>query len=106
LQNVIERAVITTQGSKLQLGDNLEPLRAQATAAEEQRPLAPLNGTTTQDGTLSEVERNHIIAILEKTYWRIEGRNGAAEILGINPNTLRSRMRKLGIRRPKLRGDN
>jgi len=104
LQNVIERAVITTQGSRLQLGDNLEPPRAQAAAAGEQHSLAPLNWAIAPNGTLSEVERNYIIATLERTYWRIEGRNGAAEILDINPNTLRSRMRKLGIRRPKLRG--
>jgi len=104
LQNVIERAVITTQGSKLQLGDNLEPLRIQTATAGGQISLSPLNGTIAPNGTLSEVERNYIIAILEKTYWRIEGRSGAAEILGINPNTLRSRMRKLGIQRPKLRG--
>jgi len=104
LQNVIERAVITTQGSKLQLGDNLEPMRAQAATVGGQRGLAPLNVTIAPNGTLSEVERNYITAVLEKTYWRIEGRDGAAEILGINPNTLRSRMRKLGIQRPKLRG--
>jgi transcriptional regulator with GAF, ATPase, and Fis domain len=49
---------------------------------------------------LEEVEREYIILALERTYWRVEGKFGAAELLGLNPNTLRSRMRKLGIRRP------
>jgi PAS domain S-box-containing protein len=52
---------------------------------------------------MDEVEREHILRILEQTYWRIEGPQGAAEILGMNPGTLRSRMKKLGIRRPRTR---
>ena len=47
--------------------------------------------------TLSEAERDHIIATLEKTGWRIKGRNGAAERLGMKPSTLYTRMQKLGI---------
>jgi formate hydrogenlyase transcriptional activator len=50
--------------------------------------------------TLEEVERAYITKVLERTLWRVGGRGGAAEILGLNPNTLRSRMRKLGLRRP------
>jgi chemotaxis protein methyltransferase CheR len=50
---------------------------------------------------LENVERNHIIRALNETKWVIHGRNGAAEILGINPSTLRSRMDKLGIKRPQ-----
>ena len=42
----------------------------------------------------------HILATVERLGWRVEGPGAAAEILGINPSTLRSRMRKLGIRRP------
>ncbi|WP_243689531.1 helix-turn-helix domain-containing protein [Geotalea toluenoxydans] len=49
--------------------------------------------------TIEGMERMHINAILEKTGWRIRGRNGAAEILGLKPTTLNSRMKKLGIRR-------
>jgi transcriptional regulator with GAF, ATPase, and Fis domain len=50
--------------------------------------------------TLENVERNHIVRALNETKWVIHGKKGAAEILGINPSTLRSRMEKLGIERP------
>jgi formate hydrogenlyase transcriptional activator len=50
--------------------------------------------------TMEELERKHIQEILEKTNWRIRGRNGAAEILGLKPSTLYSRMKKLGVKRP------
>jgi transcriptional regulator with GAF, ATPase, and Fis domain len=45
------------------------------------------------------VERGHILRVLEQTKWAIEGEKGAARILGLNPSTLRGRMRKLGIRK-------
>jgi len=47
------------------------------------------------------MEREPILAILREIGWRIEGHNGAAELLGIKPSTLRSRMKKLGIKRPQ-----
>jgi PAS domain S-box-containing protein len=83
LANVIERAVIHTQGSVLQLVDHWEPVIAEP-------------GTTQ---TLEEVEREYIVRTLEQTGWRIEGKSGAATILGLNPSTLRTRMMKLGIQR-------
>lgn len=49
--------------------------------------------------TLEEVERRHIVAVLEARNWRVSGPRGAALILGLNPSTLRSRMKKLGISR-------
>ena len=49
-------------------------------------------------GALEVVERNHILSVLEQTQWAIEGERGAARILGLNPSTLRGRMRKLDIR--------
>ena len=49
--------------------------------------------------TLKQLERGHIVRILQRTHWRIEGAQGAAAILGMNPSTLRSRMHKLGIER-------
>ncbi len=101
LRNVIERAVITTQGARLQLADILEPRPA---IAENSTSYVAEDLVTQGDGTLADVERDYIFAVLERTYWRIEGESGAAEILGINPSTLRHRMRKLGIQRPKLRG--
>lgn len=49
---------------------------------------------------LRDVERRHVLAVLERTGWSIEGANGAAQGLGLSPSTLRSRMKRLGIRRP------
>jgi DNA-binding NtrC family response regulator len=88
LENVIERAVITSHGPTLPLTEILEPADIHPSA-------------TTQGKTMAEIERDHLVRVLEDCYWRIEGKNGAAEILGLNPSTLRGRMRKLGIRRPQ-----
>lgn len=87
LQNVIERAVILARGSVLHVD---EPLDA---AATDNTPLAHVKST------LEEVERRHIMRTLEETNWKISGEGGAAESLGLNPSTLRARMRKLGIKR-------
>jgi len=84
LANVIERAVIHTQGSVLQVVDRFEQI-----------PEEELNTNKTLEG----VEREYIIRVLENTGWRIEGPYGAARILGLNPSTLRTRMLKLGIQR-------
>ena len=50
--------------------------------------------------SLEDVERSHIINVLEDAGWVIDGKRGAAAVLNINPNTLRSRMKKLGIKKP------
>ena len=63
------------------------------------RLRVPPNGTSLD--TLDNVERNHILRTLSETKWVIQGKKGAAEILGINPSTLRSRMEKLGITKPQ-----
>ncbi len=86
LENIIERAVIITQGSTLKIADNLEPLQ-------------PIEPAGTADEGMRDIERKHILKVLEQTRWRIEGKNGAAAILGLNPSTLRGRIRKLGINR-------
>jgi transcriptional regulator with GAF, ATPase, and Fis domain len=75
--------VIHTQGSVLQLVDQWEPVVSEPGATQ----------------TLEEVERDYIVRTLEKTGWRIEGKSGAATVLGLNPSTLRTRMLKLGIQR-------
>jgi PAS domain S-box-containing protein len=85
LANVIERAAISSQGSTLRIG------------GEFTEPGADKLQTTK---TLDELEREHILRIVNETGWRIEGRQGAARILAINPSTLRARMVKLGIQKP------
>lgn len=83
LENVIERAVIISQGRELHV--------------ELTQSSDSMDGS---DETLEAVERAHILRMLEKTHWTIEGKHGAALILGLNPSTLRARMRKLDIKRP------
>ncbi|WP_246399462.1 sigma 54-interacting transcriptional regulator [Geomonas silvestris] len=98
LENVIERAVITSQGSTLQVLDRFDsfPVREQDGAAP-----APdgVGGATGGAGVkaLSVLESDHILSVLLRTGWRIEGKHGAAGLLGINASTLRARMRKFGI---------
>jgi transcriptional regulator with GAF, ATPase, and Fis domain len=85
LANVIERAVISSKGSTLLLA---EPLVSY-----------PTNGRAADLKPLEEMERDYIVRALIETGGRIEGPNGAALLLGLNPSTLRGRMAKLGIRR-------
>ena len=88
LQNVIERAVVLAKGPIVQIDDSM--LRADETVED-----------SSFIETLENVERQHIIRALTETRWVIHGKKGAAEILGINPSTLRSRMDKLGIKKPQ-----
>jgi formate hydrogenlyase transcriptional activator len=89
LQNIIERAVILSKGSTLKV------------------PLSDLKPRTSERGhmdgatTLEEVERRHILAVLEQSHWVVSGPNGAAARLGIKRPTLQFRMQKLGISRPQ-----
>lgn len=87
LENVLERAVINSSGAKLRLMDELKK---------------PSKGFWEGPRTMESVEREHIIRVLEQTNWKVSGKNGATEILGLNRSTLRARMRKLGIQRPHL----
>jgi formate hydrogenlyase transcriptional activator len=94
LQNIVERAMILAPGSSLELGDILLGRR------EETKGVVP---TPERPGTtLGEVESAHIIKVLQDCGWRIRGKEGAAERLGLNRSTLQSRMKKLGIRKPGL----
>jgi len=92
LESVVERAVITSSGPVLRLVDVGERRRAEG--GPEPAARAGAGGKT-----LEENEREHILATLERTAWRVQGEGGAAARLGINPSTLRSRMLKLGIGR-------
>jgi formate hydrogenlyase transcriptional activator len=86
LKNVIERAVIVSEGRVLKLDwwqDN--EFVTEIPAGE----------------TLERVERDHIITVIERCRWKINGDHGAAEVLNMHPNTLRSKMKRLGISRPQ-----
>jgi formate hydrogenlyase transcriptional activator len=86
LSNVIERAVINTQGAVLVLADKLDVPHDNSSQTGDTRSLA-------------EMEREFILQRLEQTNWKIDGIGGAAESLRINSSTLRNRMKKLGIQR-------
>ncbi len=92
LRNVIERAMILSPGSELELKDIL-PVTRKGTGASTRTSEGP-------DASLEEVDRAHIISVLEDCSWRVRGEDGAAERLGLKRSTLQSRMQKLGIRRP------
>jgi transcriptional regulator with GAF, ATPase, and Fis domain len=81
LRNVIERAVILAQGSKLKV----------------ELPISSVSSSS-RSLTMHNVEREHIGSVLEMTGWRVRGKGGAAELLDMKPSTLRSRMAKLGLR--------
>ena len=83
LRNVVEHAMITSQGGTLHL-----------------RPPHPASIEVGASDKLEDVERVHILGVLEKTGWRVTGKGGAAEILGMKRTTLQSKMKKLGIQRP------
>lgn len=87
LENIIERAVVTSTGNKLIPGDWL----SETEPSKSRLKIIPLE----------EMEKQYIIEVLEKSDWKVSGDKGAAKALQINPQTLVSRMKKLGIQKPK-----
>jgi formate hydrogenlyase transcriptional activator len=85
LEHVIERAVILSEGSEL---EPIDWLSSSHSKVGEGKTL-----------TLEEMERQHIVDVLDQTNWRVSGEKGAAKILGLNPTTLEARMKKLDIKR-------
>jgi transcriptional regulator with GAF, ATPase, and Fis domain len=103
LRNVIERAVIVTQGSKLRLIDDLD-WQALELNLHEQVAAHGVFAEPVQAGeTLEQTEYNLILRTLKNVHWKVEGPGGAAELLNLHPSTLRSKMRKLGIERPRYK---
>jgi transcriptional regulator with GAF, ATPase, and Fis domain len=86
LENVLERALILSRGPDLRVDEVLGA------------------GPGAADQSLAAVERAHLLSILRLCHWRINGAGNAAEVLGLHPNTLRFRMKKLAIRRPGSSG--
>jgi len=92
LQNVIERALILSPKGPLDFG-NLLPCRPES----DSESSMTLRKKVVTPMTLGDVEKQHIQRVLEQAEGRINGKGGAAELLAIHPNTLRHKMRKLGI---------
>lgn len=85
LRNVVEHAMIVSPGATL----------------EVRPPTLVVPQSSNDSRNLQEVERRHILRVLEETGWRVAGKGGAAQLLGLKPTTLEARMKKLGIHRPK-----
>ena len=99
LQNVIERAVITSRDGRLNL-DRALPESGKVTATEAVSTEDTANRVRTAK-EFEELERANVIAALEATSWRVAGNGGAAQLLGMKPTTLSSRMKALGIERKR-----
>jgi len=100
LRNVIERAVIISQGSKLSLIDDLD---SQALELDLQKQTDIFAELGQPSETLEQYEYNLILRTLKTVHWKLEGPGGDAELLNLHPSTLRSKMRKLGIERPRYK---
>ncbi len=94
LQNVIERSVITSTDGTLHFDRALlEPIRNASSPTQAAKILTA--------GELEEMEKENFLRALELTGWRISGKDGAAQLLGLKPSTFTSRMKALGIHRPR-----
>ena len=100
---MIERAIILSRGSILELEPDLMPMLASGvlpqTLGGPGEMVQVAEPTSPKFATLEEVERDHILAALKRTGGVVEGPKGAARMLNLHPNTLRHRMDKLGLRR-------
>jgi formate hydrogenlyase transcriptional activator len=108
LQNVLARAVVLSTGPVLRLGDDFlphgGPPQISATTSSYGGNWVSVSSAASLGGgklEMAEMERRHILEVLERTGWIVEGPLGAAAVLKLHPNTLRSRMKKLGIQRPR-----
>jgi transcriptional regulator with GAF, ATPase, and Fis domain len=94
LENVIEHALILSTGPTLHVEDPAGGRRVPRAASKAAASLSLRR--------LDDVEREHIREVLERCGWRVNGDGNAADVLGLHPNTLRFRMKKLGIARPRF----
>ncbi len=106
LENVIERAVILSAGAELEVAAEALPVTIETAHGRDLgvKPGRPqlqdsIRSADADPLTLEEMERRHIVEVLNRTTWKIDGPKGAAGLLKLNPSTLRSRIKKLGIRR-------
>jgi len=101
LENLIERAVVLSAGPALELNAIFpaQPTFAKKPSMPPKAPSAAPPASSARPLSMEEVERAHLLSVLESTQWIIEGPRGAAQALAVSPSTMRSRMKKLGIRR-------
>jgi transcriptional regulator with GAF, ATPase, and Fis domain len=100
LKNVIERAVILSRGDRLRVDLSLPGAGPAAVTPPADTSHPPTAAAFVTDAEMRERQRQNLLAALRMAEWRISGRGGAAELLGIRPTTLTDRMRSLGIEKP------
>ncbi|MCH8218321.1 MAG: sigma 54-interacting transcriptional regulator, partial [Planctomycetes bacterium] len=98
LQNVIERAIITCSAGRLHFDLPTDVMVTRPGATDTPKTTPDIDILTDDD--MRRHERENLLAALQRTKWRISGEGGAAEMLGLKPNTLTSRIKKMGIERP------
>jgi len=99
LENIIERGIIVAKSNVLEMGDWLPMVSHRITPPDS--GMAPKSVESDDEiASLENLERRHIVEVLNKVHWKIRGEKGAAKILSINPTTLEARMKRLGIRKP------
>ena len=93
LESFVQRALISSSGPRLDFTESDE-------SAPESSALIT-TGVAAEPTDLRDAERLHIVKVLEATNWIIDGKRGAAKKMGLAPSTLRSKMKRLGIKRTK-----
>lgn len=100
LRNLIERAVILARGGALEFdlpsGSDASPIAPSSKAVDETNP----DHEFFTESEMQQRERENLLGVLKKSGWKIKGDNGAAELLGVKPTTLLSRIKKMGLKRP------
>jgi transcriptional regulator with GAF, ATPase, and Fis domain len=99
LENIIERAMVLARGPALELPPDclLDPGPSSVSSGRSSVAVPSDLPVSAASGSLEEVRRQHLVRALEQCDWVIEGPGGAARMLGLQPSTLRSRLKKLGV---------
>lgn len=99
LKNVIERAVILSKGSSLRLDLSLPS--GSESGARQPGPNPSAQASFLTETQLKELGRKNLVAVLEQSNWRVSGKGGAAELMGVRPTTLTDRIKSFGIKKPR-----
>ena len=100
LKNVIERAVILSQGNVLRLDLSMPDTSTRPDAEAASNDLTPEKSVFTEHD-MKEFQKKNILAALGQTNWRVSGKDGAAQLLGVRPTTLGDRIKSFGLRKPR-----
>ena len=100
LRNVIERAVILARGGPLHFDLSVTDPAASAPPLSARHPENNSETSFLTEAQMQRRERENLLVVLETAGWKVKGADGAAERMGLNPTTLLSRMKKMGLKKP------